>query len=121
MLEALDGEQRREAQHRGAAVEQLGRGPEGSHGRRVGLLAQEDGHERRPREQRRGDDDQHGLVLELLEHGLSRGELGADGGDEREHAEAAVDDLGLGLEGHGLCGRGRGKRKEKEKRGRGVS
>ena len=103
MLEALDGEERREAEHRGPAVEELGRGPEGADGGGVGLLAQEHGHERRPREERGGGEDQERLLLELLEDGLAGRELGADGGDEREHAEAAVDDLGLGLEGHGLC------------------
>ena len=105
MLDRLDRDERGEAEHGRATVQKLGARPERTQGSRVALLPEQHGDERGPGEEGGRGEDEVRLVFELLQDRLARRQLGADGGDEGEHAEPAVDDLGLGLEGHGLCER----------------
>ena len=100
--DALGNEESGEANHGSAAVEHLGVGGERTEGGTVGAVLHV-GHERCGGEQSEDEDHGAGDLAELLQHGLAAGELSAEGGDEAEHGEASVDDLGSGAgEGHGV-------------------
>merc|ERR1719424_1239932 len=93
VLHGFEAEEARHADHGGAAVEELlllGEGPDG-----VGDGVGGEGLEGRGDEQSGGEDHGGGSIRELLDHGFAGGDLGARG-DDGEHGEAAVHELGAG-------------------------
>merc|ERR1719324_338406 len=95
---ALEDEEQGKADHGGAAVEQLGLGGEGPELLLLGAL--HDGNQGGRGEQREVEQDLRLAHRHLGHDRLAGGELGAEGGDEPEHGEAAVDDLRGRAEGH---------------------
>ena len=94
VLHGFEAEEARHADHGGAAVEELlllGEGPDG-----VGDGVGGEGLEGRGDEQSGGQKHGGGSFGELLHHGFAGGDLGTGGGDEGEHGEAAVHELGAG-------------------------
>merc|ERR1719454_1262232 len=84
---ALEDEEEGEADHRRAAVEKLGLGREGPELLLLGTL--DDGNQGGRGEERKVKEDLRLPHGHLGDHGLAGGELGAEGGHEPQHGEAA--------------------------------
>ena len=108
VLDGLEAEEGEHADHGGAAVEEL-RIPL-PHAGLLSLGVGEEGHDGGGGEEKDGEDNLGGGITNLLGDGLAGGDLGAGGGDETKHGEAAVHDLGAGAREVGALGAGEGER-----------
>ena len=87
----LKGQQGSKANHGCSAVEELGVGGEGAKG--LSLLVLEHGDEGGSDEEQEGDVDEGGLITNLAQHRLARGQLSTQGSNKAHHGQAAVGDL----------------------------
>mmetsp|Transcript_1242 Transcript_1242/g.5368 ORF Transcript_1242/g.5368 Transcript_1242/m.5368 type:complete len:243 (+) Transcript_1242:515-1243(+) len=106
VLDSLEAEEGEHADHGGAAVEELLL--PGPHAGVLRLGVGEEGHDGGGGEESDGEENLRGGLSKLLVDGLAGGDLGAGGGDETEHGEAAVHDLRTGAREVGALGAGEG-------------
>eukprot|EP00951_Prasinocladus_malaysianus_P038049 scaffold414123_cov50-Prasinocladus_malaysianus.AAC.1 len=99
--EGLGDDESGKAKHCCAAVDNLCLGGERAEGGLLGALLDKR-YERSRGEQRHDEDHRPRDLRQLSADSLIGAELGSESGNEAEHGEAAVDDLGRGAgEGHG--------------------